>query len=138
MATSERESREQGIAELAKGLSQDLSTLARQELELGKAEMREKARTAGPGIGMLAGAAVVGLALLGALTAFLILVLELALAAWLAALIVTLLWAAVVAALALLGRQRLRAAGKPVPEQMPESVKEDVEQLKESARSARQ
>jgi len=138
MATSEQDPRDQGIAELAKGLSQDLSTLARQELELGKAEMREKACTAGPGIGMLAGAAVAGLALLGALTAFLILVLDLALAAWLAALIVTLLWAAVLAALALLGRQRLRAAGKPVPEQMPESVKEDVEQLKESARSARQ
>ena len=138
MVTSEQDPRNQGIAELAKGLSRDLSTLVRQELELGKAEMREKARTAAPGIGMLAGAAVAGLALLGAFTAFLILVLDLALPAWLAALIVTLLWAAVVAVLALRGRARVRAAGKPVPEQMPESVKEDVEHLKESARSARQ
>jgi hypothetical protein len=138
MATSEQDPRDQGIAELAKGLSRDLSTLTRQEFELGKAEMREKARTAGPGIGMLAAAAVAGLALLGAFTAFLILVLDLVLAAWLAALIVTVLWAAVVAVLALRGRARVRAAGKPVPEQMPESVREDVEQLKESARSARQ
>jgi hypothetical protein len=138
MATSEQDPRDQGITELAKGLSQDLSTLVRQELELGKAEMREKGRTAGPGIGMLGGAAVLGLAVLGAFTAFLILVLNLALAAWLAALIVTVLWAVVAAVLALRGRARVRAAGKPVPEQMPESVKEDVEQLKESARSARQ
>jgi VIT1/CCC1 family predicted Fe2+/Mn2+ transporter len=136
--TPEHDPRNQGIGELARGLSEDVSTLVRQEIELGKAEMREKARTAAPGAGMLAGAAYAALALTGALTAFLILALDLALPAWLAALLVTLLWAIVATALALSGRTRLRAAGKPVPEQMQESVREDIEQLKASARSARE
>ena len=140
MATPEanEELRERSFGELVKGLSSDISTLVRQEMELAKAEMRDKARTAGPGIGMLVGAGVFALALLGALTAFLILVLDLAMPAWAAALIVTALWAVVAAVLAVLGRKRLRAAGTPVPEQTVDSVKEDVEYAKERMRSARQ
>ena len=69
-----------------KQLASQTSTLVRQELDLAKAEMSEKASTAGKGAGLLGGAAVVGLLAAGALTACLILVLSEAIDAWLAAL----------------------------------------------------
>jgi hypothetical protein len=130
-ARNRDELREESLGELAKGLSRDVSTLVRQELELARAEMREKARTAGPGLGMFGGAGVFVLAALGALTAFLILLLDLAMPAWAAALIVTALWAAVAGVLYVTGRERVREAGKPVPERTVESVKEDVDFAKE-------
>ena len=55
---------------------------------------------------MLAGAAVVALLGLGALTAFLIIVLDSFLPLWAAALIVTLLWLAIAAVLAPGGQER--------------------------------
>jgi hypothetical protein len=125
------ELREESFGELAKGLSRDISTLVRQELALARAEMSEKARTAGPGLGMFGGAGVFTLAAVGALTAFLILLLDLAMPAWAAALIVTALWAAVAGVLYVTGRERVREAGKPVPEQAMESVREDVDFAKE-------
>ncbi len=123
--------RDDSFGELAKGLSRDVSTLVRQELELARAEMSEKARTAGPGLGMFGGAGVFALAAIGALTAFLILLLDLAMPSWAAALIVTGMWAAVAGVLYVTGRERVREAGKPVPEQTVESVKEDVDFAKE-------
>jgi len=122
--------RERGVGELVKDLSGQMSTLARKEVELAKAEMTEKGKKAGAGAGMLAGAAVAGLAALGALTAFLILVFALFLPSWAAALIVTAIWGATAGVLAMQGIERLRAMGKPVPEKTVESVKEDVQWLK--------
>ena len=55
------ELRERPIGEVAKDLTSDLSLLVRQEIELAKAEMAEKGRTAAPGLGMFGGAGVVGL-----------------------------------------------------------------------------
>lgn len=123
------------LGDLAKGVAQDASTLVRQEIELAKLELRGKARTAAPGVAMLAAAAVVGLAVLGALTATLILLLDLVLTTWLAAVIVTAFWAVVAGALGLAGRSRLRAAGRPIPEQTMNSVQEDVAVAKNAARS---
>jgi len=128
--------RQESFGELTKGLSRDISTLVRQELDLARAEMREKAKTAGPGLGMFGGAGVFALAALGALTAFLILLLDLAMPAWAAALIVTALWAAVAGVLYVTGRERVKEAGKPVPEQTVETVKEDVDFAKEMLRSS--
>jgi hypothetical protein len=127
--------RERSTGELVKDLSEQASTLVRQEVELAKAEMAEKGRKAGAGAGMLAGAAVAGLLMLGAFTAFLVLALDEGMPAWLAALLVTVLWAVVAGVLALVGREKLREMGKPVPEKTVESVKEDIEWLKHPTRS---
>ena len=105
-------------------------TLAKQELQLAKAEMTEKGRKAGPGLGMIGAAAGVGLLAAGALTAFVILVLDEAMATWLAALLVGLVYAAVAGALLLMGKARVRDAGPFVPEQTIETVKEDIEWAK--------
>jgi uncharacterized membrane protein YqjE len=128
--------REQPIGELLKQLSQETTTLVRQELELAKAEMTEKAKEGGKGAGLLGGAGVGGLLALGALTATVMGLLDTAMKFWLAALIVTLIWAAVAGVLALQGRKKLQHAGPPVPEQAQESVKEDVQWAKTRSKSA--
>jgi MFS family permease len=125
------DARERGLGDLVKTLSSDFSTLLRLEVELAKAEVAEKGKKAGVGAGMFGGAAVAGLMMLGALTAFLILVLDIAMPAWAAALIVTIIWGAVAGFLALKGREKLAAMGKPVPEKTVATVKEDVQWLKD-------
>jgi uncharacterized membrane protein YqjE len=135
--TTPDELRDRPIGELLKQLSQETTTLVRQELELAKAEMTQKGKRAGLGAGMLGGAGVAALLGLGALTAAAIAALDAAMPLWLAALIVAVLWLAVAAVLALQGKGKVQDATPPVPEQTQESVKEDVEWAKTRARSAR-
>ena len=134
---SGNELRERPIGEVAKNLTSDLSLLLRQEIELAKAEMAQKARTAAPGLGLFGGAGVVALCAAGALTAFLVLVFSLFLPDWAAALIVGVAMAAVAFVLIRQGKERIADAGKPVPEQTIETVKEDLEWAKTQASSAR-
>ena len=129
--------RERPVGDLVKQLADQTSTLVRQEMDLAKAEMAEKARVAGKGAGLMGGAAVMGLLAAGALTAFLIMLLDGALANWLSALIVGVVFAAIAAVLALQGRNRIQRATPPAPEQTVETVKEDVAWAKTRAGSAR-
>lgn len=134
---SGNELHDQPIGEIAKNLTSDMSLLLRQEIELAKAEMAQKGRTAAPGLGMIGGAGVVALCAAGALTACLVLVFSLFLSDWAAALIVGVAMAAVAFVLIRQGKKRIADAGKPVPEQTIETVKEDVEWAKTQASSAR-
>ena len=141
MATSNQEQsidmRERPVGELLKQLANETTTLVRQELELAKAEMREKAGKAGPGVGMWGAAGVTALAALGSLTAFLILALDGAMPNWLAALIVGLVYSAIARVLYVRGKKRVEEAGSPVPEQTIETLKEDVQWAKHPTTSAR-
>jgi len=125
------------VAELVKRLSEQTSTLARQEVELAKAELGEKGKRAGQGAGMFGGAGVFGLYALGALTAAAILALATAIAGWLAALIVAMVYGAIAGVLALTGKKKVAQASPPVPEQATESVKEDVRWAKTHAQAGR-
>lgn len=129
--------RDRPLGEIAQALTRDVSLLVRQEVELAKAEMKQKGRVAAPGLGMIGGAGVVGLMAAGALTAFMILVLALFLDAWLAALIVGAALAGAAYLLAKQGAGRVARAGSPIPEQTIETVKEDMEWAKIRATSAR-
>jgi hypothetical protein len=131
------ELRERPVGELLKELATETTTLVRQELELAKAEVREKGRKAGPGIGMWGAAGVVGLGSFGALTAFFVLALDGALPNWAAALIVAAVYAAVAGLLYMRGKERVEEAGSPVPEQTVETLKEDVQWAKHPTTSAR-
>jgi hypothetical protein len=97
------------IGGLVSDISQDISTLMRQEIALAKAEVQQSAKTAGKGAGMLAGAGLAGHFVLW----FLSITLWMALAyllddlAW-SALIVAVLWGIVAAILAVLGRKQLK------------------------------
>ena len=136
--THEGRASEASMAELVKQLSEQTSRLARQEVELAKAELTAKGKRAGIGAGMFGGAAMFSFYAVGALTATAILGLAKAVAAWLAALIVTAALGAIAGVLALTGKSQVEQATPPVPEQTTESVKEDVEWAKTRAQAARQ
>ncbi len=129
--------REQPVSELFKQLSDELSTLVRQELKLAQAEMTEKGKKAGIGAGLFGGAGIVGLLALGTLTACLVALLATAMDVWVAALIVTVVYGALAGGLALTGKNRVSEATPPVPEQTLESVKEDVQWAKTQLPSER-
>ena len=128
--------RDRGVGELVKELAGQTSTLVRQEIKLAQAEVTQKGKVAGKGAGLLAGAAVFALAMLGALTATLIAALDEAMPTWLAALIVTILWAIVAFALFKVGQKSLQQATPPAP-QTVDTVKEDIQWAKTQTGSGR-
>jgi uncharacterized membrane protein YqjE len=113
------------LGDLVSQLSQDLSRLMRQEVELAKTELKEEATKAGKGAGMLGGAGVAGwmTALLLSLTVIWALDNAMDLA-W-AALIVTAVWGIAAAALFVVGRNTLRTVN-PKPQHTVETLKEDA------------
>jgi len=129
--------KERPIGDLLKQLSEQTTTLMKQELELAKAEVSEKGKKAGMGAGMFGGAGVAALMGLGSLTAAAITLLDNAMSTPLAALIVSLVWFAIAGVLALQGKNKVQEATPPVPEQATESVKEDVQWAKTRAQSGR-
>jgi uncharacterized membrane protein YqjE len=131
------ELRQESFGELLSGLAADTSLLVKQEIELAKVEVSAKAKQAGKGAGMLAGAGVAGLMALFTLTILLIVILDAFLELWLAALIVLIIWGAIAAVLALTGKKKLQEAAPPVPEQTTQTLKEDVQWAKHPTQSAR-
>ena len=129
---------EASLAELVKQLSEQSSRLARQEVELAKAELAYKGKRAGIGAGMFGGAGVFGFYGFGALTAAAILALSLGVSGWLAALIIAAVYGAIAGILALQGKNKVQQATPPIPEEATESVKEDVQWAKTRAQQARQ
>ena len=129
--------RDRPIGELLKELANETTTLVRRELDLAKAEMREKAGKAGPGFGMWGAAGITALLALGSLTAFVILALDGAMPNWLAALIVGLVYSAIAGVLYVRGKHRVEEAGSPVPQKTIETVKEDVQWAKHPTTSAK-
>jgi uncharacterized membrane protein YqjE len=131
------ELRSHSTGELVKQLSEQTTTLVRKEIELARAELSEKGKVAGQGAGMFGGAAVVGLLALGTLTTMILALLDKAMDLWVAALIVTVVYGAIAAVLAMSGKDRVKQAAPPAPEQTVETVKEDVQWAKSQAKSAR-
>jgi hypothetical protein len=127
--------RERPIGELLKQLSQETTTLVRQELDLAKAEMSEKGKQAGKGIGLFSGAGLFGLGAFGALTAAAIVALSTAMDTWLAALIVAVVYGIVAAVLARRGQSSIKEAAPAAPEKTVQTLKEDVEWAKTRTRS---
>lgn len=127
--------RSESVAELVKDLSEDVSQLVRDEILLVRAEMTEKGKKAGVGVGMLSGAAAFGLATLGGTMATIIIVLDAVMPLWLSAAITTLAYGALAAVLALRGRDRLQDVGAPIPTRAQQAVKEDIKWAKTRAQS---
>jgi hypothetical protein len=121
----EQRARSSSAGELVQEVASDLSRLMRQELELAKAELRDEARQAGRGAGMIAAAGMATLVVLLFASTALMWLLGTWLALGWAALIVAVLWAIVGGLLYATGRSRLRAV-RP-PEKTIQTLKEDVE-----------
>ncbi|MFL5903679.1 MAG: phage holin family protein [Solirubrobacteraceae bacterium] len=125
------------LAELMRDLSQQSTELIRQEIELAKAELRAKGKSAGVGAGMFGAAGLIALFGVGALTTCLVLALATAMDAWLAALIVAVVYLAAAGVAALVGKGKVQEATPPAPEQAIASTKEDVQWTKQRAQAAR-
>jgi len=136
-ASRDNELRDRPTGELLRDLSDHTTTLVKQEMELAKAELQEKGKQAGLGAGMFGGAGLFGLGAFAALTACLIAALDQVMEIWLAALVVAVAYAVIAAVLAMTGKQKVKQAVPPVPEQAKDSVKEDMEWAKTQARSGR-
>ena len=119
-ASSDNALRDRPTGELLKDLSDHTTTLVKQEMELAKAELQEKGKQAGLGAGMFGGAGLFGLGAFAALTACLIAALDQAMEIWLAALVVAVAYAVIAAVLAITGKQKVKQAVPPVPEQAAE------------------
>lgn len=121
---------ERSLGALFAELSQETSTLIRQEMQLAKAEVSQKLSKAGKNIAILAAGGVIAYVGFLALTAALILGLAEFMDVWLAALLVGVIMAVVGYIIAQRGLSELKEM-TPVPERTIESVKEDVRWLKQ-------
>ncbi|MCL7457045.1 phage holin family protein [Micromonospora echinofusca] len=126
-ARTSRNGSEPSTAELVQRATEQVSRLVRDELALARAELTEKGKHAGIGIGLFGGGGALALYGLGALVATAILLLDLVLPAWAAALIVAVVLFAMAGILALVGKKQVSQAVPPVPQAAVRSVRADVD-----------
>jgi uncharacterized membrane protein YqjE len=118
------------LGALVNQLTQQVPELIRSEMRLAQAEVAEKGKRAGVGIGMFSVAGLLAFFGLAALITTAILALALVVDPWLAALIVALVLLAAAAVAGLLGKKKVESAGPPKPERAMEGVKEDIATVK--------
>ena len=131
---ADQETTNQSLGELVQQLSNQTSSLIRQEMRLAQAELQEKGKRAGMGAGLFGAGGLFAAYALGALIAGAILLLAEELDAWLAAFIVAAALALIAAVLSLVGKKQVDQAIPPKPELAIETVSEDVQEVKERAR----
>lgn len=113
------------LGELVARISENVTGLVKGEIELAKAKGKRMAIALGLGAGLLAAAAVLALYAFGMILSALAWAIAEVLSPWAGHLIVAVLLLVVVAVLALLGLNRLKAAQKDVPAPQ-EGLKADV------------
>lgn len=118
------------LGALVHQLSEQTSALVRSEVELAKAELAEKGRSAGVGVGLFSAAGLLGLFGAAVLITTVILALAPVLPAWAAALIVAVLLLIGAGGAALVGRTKVQQATPPKPERAMQGVPKDVATLK--------
>lgn len=127
---TDQQLRDRSVPELMRQLSEETSTLIRQEIALAKAEFTGKAKRVGVGAGALGAAAIVALYAVAAASVAAIAALALVMPVWGAALIVAGFDMIVAGVLALTGRRGITTAMPPTPEATVDTVKEDVQWAK--------
>lgn len=118
--------------ELIARMSEQTSTLIRDEMRLAQSELSAKAKNAGMGIGMFGAGGLLAFFGLAALITAAILALALVLAAWASAAIVSLVLFAAAAVVSLVGKKRVEQATPPQPERTVKNVKQDIAVIKEA------
>jgi Putative Actinobacterial Holin-X, holin superfamily III len=117
--------------ELLGGLTEQITTLIRDEVRLAQAEVTQKAKRLGVGAGLFGGAGLTAFFGTAVLISAIVLGLAEVLPAWLAALIVAVVLFAVAGVLALVGTKDVQGASPPLPSQAIAGVQADVATLKE-------
>jgi len=123
------EAADTSVGELIGNISNDLSQLFRQEVELAKAELRQEAVKAGKAAGMLGGAGFAGYLAVVLLSFAIVFGLGNVMDLGWAALIVAVVWGIVGAVLYANGRKKLKDVD-PTPRRTVETIKEDAQWVK--------
>jgi F0F1-type ATP synthase assembly protein I len=117
------------LGEIVGDITQDLTTLIRQEMDVATSEMKREVTKLSTGAGMFGGAGVAGLLTLFFVSLALTYLLDNWIPVELAALIVALLWGTVAAVLALRGRKKFKDANPQLPVTQ-QTLKEDAQWAK--------
>jgi MFS family permease len=125
--------RDQSVSELFQRLSQQMATLVREEIRLAQAELKDKGKKAGIGVGLFGAAGLIGLYAAGAAVAGVVLLIAQAVATWIAAFITAGALAVIAAVMALAGKSKVEEATPPKPDAAIQSVQADVAEIKEKA-----
>lgn len=118
------------LGALVHRLTEQIPTLVRSEVRLAQAELTDKGKRAGVGIGVLGAAGMLAHFGLAVLVAAAILALALVLPAWASALVVAAVLFIAAGVAALVGRSRVRTATPPKPELAIEGVRRDLAVMK--------
>lgn len=124
----------QTLGALVHQLSQQIPDLVRSEIRLAQAEVAQKGKRAGVGIGMFSVAGLLAFFGLAALVTTAILGLSEVVDGWLAALLVALVLLVVAAVVGLVGKNKVAEAAPPAPQRAVEGIKEDIATVKGSHR----
>ncbi|HEX4017956.1 MAG TPA: phage holin family protein [Frankiaceae bacterium] len=117
--------------ELVSRLTQDMSTLIRDELRLAQIEAGAKAKKLGIGAGLFGGAGVIGIFGLGVLIAAATLGLANVVPGWLAAVIVGGALVLIAGVIALMGKKDVSAGTPPLPNDAVSGLQTDVKIVRE-------
>lgn len=120
----------QTLGALVHQLSQQIPDLIRSEIRLAQAEVAEKGKRAGVGLGMFSVAGLLAFFAVATFIATAILGLAHAVDAWLAALIVAVVLLAGAAAVGLMGKNKVAEATPAAPERAIKGIKDDVATVK--------
>ena len=126
----EGQTQDQTLGALVHQLTQQVPDLIRSEMRLAQAEVAQKGKRAGVGIGMFSVAGLLAFFAFGSIVATAILALSLVVDAWLAALIVALVLLAGAAVVGMVGKNKVAEAGPPAPERAIQGLKEDIATVK--------
>ena len=121
---------EPSLSDLLSQLSDQATTLIRQEIRLAETEMTRKATKAGKNAAFIAGGAMLGMTAFYAIVAALILALSQVMDAWLAALLVSIVLAIGAALLIQYGLSKLKEID-PAPRRTIQTMRENKEWLSE-------
>ena len=121
---------ERSLGDLFSDLTRDTAQLVRQEVNLAKTEVTQKATRAGKDVGMIAAGGAVAYIGLMAIVAAVALLLAHFMSPWIAALITGLAVSVIGGLLAMQGVAGLKRIN-PVPQNTVETLKEDAQWLKE-------
>ena len=116
---------ERSLGQIVSDVTQHLSDLVKQEMELARTELKQEVAKAGKGAGLLGGAGVAGPLVLIFASLALTFLLDNWMPLELAFLITTILWGIIAAVLAVTGRKALRESNPQLP-RTQQTLKEDA------------
>lgn len=122
--------RKRGLLELVTSIPTLVTDLVQREIELLKAEMVAKLKALGIGAGLIVGALIILLGMLGVLLTAAILALSLVMPGWLAALLVAAALLIIAVIIGLIGYRVLMKGIPPVPTESIDSLKRDYRAIR--------